>query len=301
MSDAATSNQPNSTGGGGDSLQWTSRSLDIKRAGDASIRVEEIGEGLPIVFLHGLLGLNSYWKATAEALSCRARCLLVEIPLLQLRNGDCNVGGVTAIALDILDRLTDQPVVMVGSSFGGHVSLKISLDRPEVVRALVLTGSSGLFEAAFEEELEQGLAKKDVQRRPSQDWIQRKIAELFYDPDRIPDGVVERAHGELTDRRGARAMVRLSKSAKRDHMGARLGSITQPALIVWGRQDVVTPPRVAEEFAARLPNARLRWIDRCGHAPMIERPEDFTGALEEFIMELDAGAGAAVGSRQEVA
>lgn len=300
MSDAATineSNSPNGRSGGGQG--WTSHSLDLKTFADLSVRVEEVGKGLPIVFLHGLLGLNAHWKNTAETLARRARCLLVEVPLLRLRNGDCSVEGVTSIALEIIDRIADQPAVLVGNSFGGHVALRLSLDRPELVRALVLAGSSGLFEAPFEEELERGLAKKDVQRRPSRDWIQKKIAELFYDPSRIPAGVIDRAHEELSDRRAARAMVRLSKSAKRDHMGARLGSIAKPALVVWGRQDVVTPPRVAEEFVSRLPDARLHWLDRCGHAPMIEQPEAFTRALEQFIMELDAGA--AVGSRQEVA
>ena len=95
-------------------------------------------------------------------------------------------------------------------------------------------------------------------------------------------------------------MVKLSKSAKRDHMGSRLGAITAPSLVLWGRQDIVTPPRVAEEFCALLPDARLRWIENCGHAPMIECPDEFTAAIVEFLDEIGHAAGRAP-SRQEVA
>jgi pimeloyl-ACP methyl ester carboxylesterase len=201
----------------------------------------------------------------------------------------------------LIDELVDEPAVLVGSSFGGHVALRVVLDRPDLTRGLVLVGASGLYEVDYEGELGGDPRMKDVEIRPSREWMQRKIAELFHDKTTIPDGVVDRVHAELSHRRAARAIVKLSRSSRKDHVGSQLERVQAPALVLWGRQDIVTPPRVAHEFAERLPDARLHWIDECGHAPMIEKPEEFTSAMGAFLDELDAKRKDALRSRQEVA
>jgi pimeloyl-ACP methyl ester carboxylesterase len=67
-----------------------------------------------------------------------------------------------------------------------------------------------------------------------------------------------------------------------------LPEIKQPTLLVWGKQDVVTPPKVARQFEELLPNAELKWIDRCGHAPMMERPEQFFALMKDFLHQLES-------------
>ena len=81
-------------------------------------------------------------------------------------------------------------------------------------------------------------------------------------------------------------MVRLSKSARRDNMTDDLGEIDFPTLLIWGKQDVVTPPSAGQGFCELMPNARLSWLDNCGHAPMIEAPVPFANAMHEFFDEL---------------
>lgn len=259
--------------------------------GDALIRYDRIGSGPPIVFLHGLLGLKEHFKPCAQSLSHRAECWMLQAPLLELRGAQCSVQGASEMIDAFLDTHVGQPAVLVGNSLGGHIGLRIALDHPEKVRGLVLSGSSGLFERTFE---------KDVQHRPSRDWLNRKITDLFFDPTRMPQGVIDRAFEELSQRKSARALVRLSRTAKADHMGERLPMIQTPTLLLWGRQDTVTPPSVAEEFASLLPNAQLVWIEKCGHTSMIERPEAFTAGIERFLdqLEIDTPDSEA---RQEVA
>lgn len=250
------------------------------------VRVDEIGKGEPIVFLHGLLGENEHWFPTCRALAEPGliRCLMLELPLLRLRGQACSVEGVTAIVASVLERTVGGPATLVGNSLGGHIAQRICLARPELCRALVLSGSSGLFERTLE---------KDVRHR-TREWIERKIRDLFYDPANIPPGCVDRAAEELADREATKATVKLARSAKHDHLGEKLGGITQPTLLIWGRQDTVTPPRVAEEFASLIPTARrIIWIDKCGHAPMIERPIEFARAVQEFMDETHAGSGCA--------
>lgn len=252
---------------------------------------DRIGTGPPIVFLHGLLGLKEHFAPAAEIIKDRAECWLVQAPLLSLQGSECSINGVTELVRTYLDENFSTPVVLVGNSLGGHLALRIALEQPQRVRGIVLSGSSGLFERTFE---------KDVQHRPSREWLDRKITDLFYDSSRMPEGVVDRAFEELSDRKSARSLVRLSRTAKADHMGTRLPLIKQPTMLLWGRQDTVTPASVAEEFASLLPNATIRWIEECGHTPMIERPDEFAAGLNEFLDRLGSTP-SDVEAQQEVA
>jgi pimeloyl-ACP methyl ester carboxylesterase len=244
------------------------------------VRVDRVGEGPPVVFLNGLLGQNHHWFRTLPPLVDVAECFFVQPPLLEMRGPGCSVDGVTNLTLSLLDSLVDEPAVLVGNSLGGHVALRIALARPELARGLVLVGSSGLFEKSFE---------KDVQHSPSAEWIRRKIQGLFHDPEKMLPGMVEDAHHALSRRSAARAMVKLGRSAKRDHLGERLPNIDCPTLICWGRQDIVTPPEVAEQFADLLPGSRLRWLEACGHAPQIEQGEALGREIAAFVASLEAG------------
>lgn len=292
MAEADTSRSPSSRHSGAPPVRGprtplaATRTIDLPDAQGRPFLIEEYGVGRPVVFLHGLVGQNKHWGHTVDALAPRARMVLVEAPLLSMKGPRCTVEGVSAMVADVLAAAVEGPAVVVGSSFGGHVATRIALDRPELVSGLALVGASGLYEAPFEDEVEAGLLKKDVQIRPSLNWMDRKIKELFFDHARMPEGIIDEAHEALQNRGAARAMVKLSRTARKDHLGDRLHAVAAPTLIVWGRQDIVTPPRVAEDFRAGIPDARLHWIDRCGHAPMIERPEEFTAGLAAFLDEL---------------
>ena len=82
-------------------------------------------------------------------------------------------------------------------------------------------------------------------------------------------------------------MVKLSRSARRNHLGTRIPEIQAATLLIWGRQDIVTPPEAAAQFMSLLRDPRIVWFDECGHAPMIEKPDLFAKALLDFAAELD--------------
>jgi 2-hydroxy-6-oxonona-2,4-dienedioate hydrolase len=235
--------------------------------------VREVGAGVPVVFLHGLVGLNEHWESVVERVRGSVRCVLFELPLLQLRGDECSIHGATELTARFLREELDEPAILVGNSFGGHVALRIALEHPAQVRGLVLAGSSGLIEKSM---------VSDIQIRPSKEWLRRKIGELFFDPANMREADLDRAFAELSDRGGARAMVKLSRSARRDHLGERIADIAAPTLLIWGKQDVVTPPEAAEGFQRLLRDNKLVWLDQCGHAPMIERPDDFARELIAF-------------------
>lgn len=231
----------------------------------------------PVVFLHGLVGLNDHWEEVVRRVQPNVRCVLFELPLLRLTGDDCSIEGVTRLTARFLQEWINGPVVLVGNSFGGHVALRLAIERPELVHALVLAGSSGLIEKSI---------VADVQIRPSREWLARKIGELFFDQANMREADLDRAHAELSNRHGARAMVKLSRSARRDVLRDQVGKITAPTLLVWGKQDIVTPPEAAYGFAESIRGSKLVWFDRCGHAPMIEAPQQFAQAMLPFLAGL---------------
>ncbi|MGD1916927.1 MAG: alpha/beta fold hydrolase [Phycisphaerales bacterium] len=272
--------QTGATGQHATGSQLTSgRDLTLRgRAGPVPATVEEVGSGAAVVFLHGLVGLNEHWEEVVRLSEPSVRCIMLQVPLLDLRGEDCSIDGVTALTIDFLEQSFDHPVVLVGNSFGGHVALRVALQRPDLVRGLVLAGSSGLIEKSM---------VSDIQLRPSREWLERKIGELFYDPStHMRRSDIERAHQQLSERGGARAMVRLSRSARKNHLGSRMSGILAPTLLIWGKQDIVTPPEAAQQFAGMLPKSKLVWFDRCGHVPMMEHPEPFARELTEFVDSL---------------
>lgn len=243
-------------------------------------RVQELGRGQPVVFLHGLVGLNDHWEHAAKLIQQRARCVMVEMPLLRLSGPLCSIESVSEIIIGFLSERLGTPAVLVGNSFGGHVAMRVALS-PEAsrVKGLVLTGASGLYERSI-------LANVEI--RPSRNWLAKRIGELFYDQKNVWPSDIDRAYAELSRRGGARAMVKLSRSARSDHLGDRLGQIKTPTMLIWGKQDVVTPPETAREFHEKISGSKLVWLDRCGHAPMMEYPEAFA---EHMGMFLDGLAG----------
>lgn len=247
---------------------------------DVPADVVDVGQGRPVVFLHGLVGLNDHWEDVAQRIVHRCRCVMLQLPLLDLRGDDCSIDGATALTVRFLEQRVREPAVLVGNSFGGHVALRIALERPDLLSGLVLAGASGLIEKTM---------VSDIQTRPSREWLVRKIGELFYDKAKMNPADVDRAHAELSVRAHARAMVRLSRTARRNHLGDQIHRIACPTLVLWGRQDIVTPPEAAEEMRAKIRRSRLVWFDQCGHAPMIEASEAFADAMNSFLDELGAG------------
>jgi pimeloyl-ACP methyl ester carboxylesterase len=243
-----------------------------------SVRIVEAGEGPTCVFLPGLLGVVEHYEASLALLQQRARCLVFDPMLLDLPRQLCNVDTVTNTVCEVLVKERLTPATLIGNSFGGHVALLTALERPELVRALVLAGSSGLAERTYE---------RDVQHRPGKPWLRRKIREIFADPEYDVESFVDHAYQELSNPKKALAMVKLGRSTKQRHLGHLLPKIAAPTLVLWGAADEITNGDAARQFHRLIPDSRLRWISNCGHAPMLERPADFASGIEDFLDHLE--------------
>src|SRR5690606_24402165 len=144
----------------------------------------------------------------------------------------------------------------------------------EKIKALIITGSSGLYESAMGE---------SYPKRGDYDYIQKKAEDVFYDPAVATKEIVDDVFATVNDRTKLIRTLAIAKSAIRHNMAKDLPKMKTPTCIIWGKNDEVTPPHVAEEFDQLLPDSELFWIDKCGHAAMMEHPYEFNEILNEWL------------------
>ncbi len=131
-------------------------------------------------------------------------------------------------------------------------------------------------------------ATRSVPHLPTTEFLRGKMEEIFYDATLVTPSWVESVRRILTTRALARRVLHVARSAKRSNLETRLGEIQVPTLLVWGKDDRITPPEVAERFRALLPAAELVFIANCGHAPMLEQPATFNAIIGDWLHETRA-------------
>lgn len=245
-------------------------------------RYLEQGEGPVLLVLHGLFGALSNFGGVVDHFSKTHRVVIPLMPIYELPLLSTNVKELAAYVHEFIVYKELDHVTLLGNSLGGHISLVYTVAHPQRVRALVLTGSSGLYENAF---------GGSFPRREDRDYIRKKVETTFYDPANATDELVEEVFSIINDRNKLIRVLAIAKSAIRHNMASELSDITVPVCLIWGRQDGVTPPEVAEEFHSLLPDSDLHWIDECGHAPMMEHPEAFNRLLSPWLEKLDSEHG----------
>ena len=237
----------------------------------------EEGTGTPIVVLHGLMGgLSNFEGVTTYFPKKGYQVIIPELPIYEMSLIKTNVKNFAKFLKDFLDFKGLDNVILVGNSLGGHIGLLFTKLYPEYVKALVITGSSGLYESAM---------GGSYPRRGDYDYIKKKAEDVFYDPKIATKEIVDEVYNTANDRHRLIRTLAIAKSAIRHNMAKDLPNMKQPTCIIWGRNDGVTPPEVADDFNKLLPDSDLYWIDKCGHAAMMEHPEEFNVLLDAWLTE----------------
>lgn len=235
----------------------------------------EAGEGSPIIILHGLMGALSNFDSTFNLLSKKGYQIFIpELPLYTLPLLKTNVKNLAQFLHDFIEHKNLSEVTLLGNSLGGHIALYYTKHYPEDVKALVLTGSSGLYENSMGD---------SYPKRGDKEFIRKKTQDVFYDKNIATDELVDQVYDVINDRNTLIRTLAIAKSAIRHNMSEDLPNMKQPTCLIWGKQDSVTPPEVAHEFNKHLPDSDLFWIDKCGHAAMMETPDKFNEILSDWL------------------
>src|SRR2546423_6482481 len=244
-------------------------------------RFIEEGEGEPLVLLHGLFGALSNFKDLIEHFRHTHKVIVPMLPLFDLDILHTTVGGLAKYVHKFIETKGYNNIHLLGNSLGGHVGLVHVLKHPERIKSLILTGSSGLFENGMGD---------TYPRRGDYDYIKKKTEVTFYNPETATKELVDEVFEITRNRLKVIKIISLAKSAIRHNLGEELKNIKQPTLLIWGNNDTITPPFVAQEFHKLILNSELHFIDKCGHAPMMEQPEEFNVILDKFLKKLSKPA-----------
>lgn len=238
--------------------------------------VEE-GQGEVLMLLHGLFGAMSNFADLVEYFKIKYKVVVPMLPLYDLDIFHTTVSGLESHVNKFIDVMGYDNINLLGNSLGGHVALVHILKHPEKIKSLILTGSSGLYESGMGD---------SYPKRGDYEFMREKTEKTFYDPKMATKELVDEVFEIVNSRMKAIKIIALAKSAIRHNLGKELNQIKQPTLLIWGNQDVVTPPFVGEEFNKLIPNSELVFIDKCGHAPMMEVPGEFNSHLENFLTKI---------------
>ncbi|HEX5112788.1 MAG TPA: alpha/beta hydrolase [Saprospiraceae bacterium] len=235
------------------------------------------GNGKTLLLLHGLFGALSNFISIIEQFKGKMNVVVPMLPIFDMPLLKLSVSGLVDHVQKFVEYKGYKEVNVVGNSLGGHVAILFTLSKSQIVKSITLTGSSGLFEEPL---------GSTFPKRGDYEFVKKKTESTFYYPEVATKELVDEVYDIVNDRNKAIRVIAVAKSALRHNIGDRLNQISQPALLVWGKDDTITPAFVGEQFHELLPNSRLFIIENCGHAPMMEVPDRFNQILLEFLTDI---------------
>ncbi len=234
------------------------------------------GKGEVIILLHGLFGALSNWKSVVDFFSKNYRVIIPKIPLTDIDVKDANLESLTKLVGKFITSNRLKNFTLIGNSLGGHIGLMYTIQNPNKVKQLVLTGSSGLYENSF---------GGSFPKRGDYGYINERVNHTFYNPNILTKKYVDNIFNTLNDNAKCLNIITIARSAQRNNLSKKLYRIKCPTYLIWGLNDTITPPSVAHQFNKLISKSKLKFIDKCCHAPMMERPEEFNKILKSFLDE----------------
>jgi 2-hydroxy-6-oxonona-2,4-dienedioate hydrolase len=248
------------------------------------IHYKEAGSGPVVILLHGLGGDMSNWAMTVGALATKYRVIVPDQvgfgqsdkPMIAYR-----VGTLVDFLGGLYKELKIERASLVGNSLGGWTAAAFALAYPEKVDRLVLVDAAGVSLAA-------GVDKNmlaGVLNGSTRESIRQLMSMVFYEKQYQSDMAIDVMFTRKMTRTDGYTIQQFIESIARgeDILDNRLGSIKQPTLIVWGREDRLTPLAMGEQFKKGIPNSQLVILEKCGHVPQIEKAAEFNAALLKFL------------------
>ena len=249
-------------------------------------------DGLPIVLLHGTSASLHTWDGWASALSGERRVIRFDLPAFGLTgpspSGDYSVESYVQTLIAFLDSLHVHKCVLVGNSLGGHVSWVAALLHPARVERLVLIDAVGYPFQPKSVPIGLRIANTPILNQLMKNVLPRAVVEssvknVYANPSLVTPALVDRYFDLITRAGNREALALRMRRARLDAFSTRVSEINVPTLIMWGAQDRLVPPEIADRFHADLVKSTLVIFDALGHVPHEEDPLTTSAALKRFL------------------
>jgi pimeloyl-ACP methyl ester carboxylesterase len=252
---------------------WTEETIPV-----AGINVQVLhgGQGDPLLVLHGAAG-NPGWLRYHEALAQHFHVYAPSHPGFDTSERPDWMNRISDLAYFyrwFLETLHLAPLPVIGFSMGGWLAAEMAAMYPERLRQMVLVGAAGMKPTVGEITDIFLLTPEEV------------MARLFYDPIQVPDYDVlygkepsPEARQTAAWNREMAALLTWKPYMYNPKMPYLMAQVHIPTLLVWGKQDAIIPLNCGECYQQAIAGAKLTVIDRCGHAPQLEKPQAFLDAV----------------------
>ncbi len=263
----------------------------------AEVNYAEIGEGEPILFVHGLGGCWRNWLENLPHFGRTNRAIALDLPGFgdsPMPSWQIDMPAYGRLIHDFCEKLgIDRVAALVGNSMGGFVSTEAIVERPSRFEKLVLVSAAGISFAEAEGRrleasvslFEAGVAFLGGPRRL---WVNRPkgrefaFGRIFHYPNRVRPELLREQMEPGIGAPGFADAIRAIGGYDTRH---RLTEIEIPTLVVWGLRDRVVPVEAAIGYHRLIPDSRLELFERTGHVPQMERPARFNALLDEFLAD----------------
>ncbi|MDP1824834.1 MAG: alpha/beta hydrolase [Archangium sp.] len=252
------------------------------------VRYVDVGEGPPVVLLHGFASSIENWLTVMPKLVKDHRVIAIDLRGFGWTDrpvADYSPAAQAKLLKAVLDERKVNKVSIVAHSWGSSVALAFALEYPAQVDRLALYDAwvyDSQLPSMFHMARAKGLGEVLFGLFYSERYDER-LTLGFYDPEIVSQALVDDVERAF-DRPGTRAAaLETVRGMRFEDMEGRYKSITAPTLLLWGREDLVTPVSVGEKLVRQLPNARLNVYPRCGHFPMLEAISESTRDLGTFL------------------
>ncbi len=256
--------------------------------GDCLTHYLDLGQGFPLVLLHGLGASGSAWQPNLHYLANYFRVLAPDLPGAGLSDSlatGYTLEFYTGFLGDFLDYLGIDRCVIVGNSLGGAIAVAFARHFPGKVSGLVLEDCAGLGQEVTPE------LRPAVLDSVSREGISKLLGLLFHDPKFVFPGTIEELY-RYRQRPGAYEALKsavenqLGDEGQKIDVSKELAQISLPTLVIWGAEDRITPLSQGVKVAGLLPKGSLTAYEGCGHCPHIEQADRFNQEVARFVREL---------------
>lgn len=254
----------------------------------ARVRYLDVGEGPAVVLLHGFASSIENWVTVIPELKKHHRVIALDLKgfgWTDRPESDYSPQAQAKLVNALLEERGVTEATIVAHSWGSSVALAFALEYPKKVTRLALYDAwvydaqlPSFFHLSRARGVGEVLFGLFYDQRPDE-----RIGNAFFDPDLVPEVLVEDVERAL-ERPGTRAAaLEAVRGMRYEEVEGRYHEIRVPTLLLWGREDIVTPLTYGERLVRDLPNAKLRVYPRCGHFPMIEASAQSTRELLQFL------------------